>query len=161
MDYETSLEIQATLYNLALIKVAVDFGVDKNEFSIYTYSPGYTNDPAPGNFFIALQNLFEIVEVFGEYDDEVEKEKKYWFRVANVEDEEDFYVDSYVCFVVMDDRIKEFKPFSVYADDYGSYGGTGEVFPLEKGALVICDMGWNGDMDYLQVLLSLTKLLKE
>ncbi|EAR66155.1 hypothetical protein B14911_10487 [Bacillus sp. NRRL B-14911] len=141
--------LQATLNNLALLKIAYDSGLDMQNFTHYVVSYDFSFDPIWGNFSIAIQELAEEYEYYPPDSEEVEQEKKYWIDLAGASNT---YLDSVSVLVILDDRIEPFELWSIGGYSMGTwYSGFGEIYPIDRGMVLIIDEE-EGPIDYTNAL---------
>lgn len=151
MDYEAYDTLLYSLDNIKLLKLAHDMGCKVENFPSPYVDPYYGMMGADDIFFQAVNQLFEVVEVYSSYSDPVEtEEKRYWLDLAGF-DTVDENLEILLVFVILDDCIDTSgNPgiIEVYGDWYEGYA---EIGFIESGLVIWADVD-NGIINWASLM---------
>ncbi|MEN0651322.1 MULTISPECIES: hypothetical protein [Bacillati] len=154
MDYDEFYCIQSSLQNFKLLKLAYDYGLDVSTYKDF-HATSYEGNWGNYDTFITLvYDLFEIVDVWGPYNDDREEnlEKSYWLRQAWKDASIDS-VESDGVIVILDDRLKKehIRDGGVWGGLNDFYYGYAEIYPLEQGVVIQYNED-DGEVNWVDVL---------
>lgn len=153
--------LKVTLNNLLLLKIAHDHGLDMSRFSSYQADIEMGDDPNWQLFTTALDQLFEVWDVYDPFDCDKE-DKTYWLNLVKYDYQHAF--ESLGIIVMLHDDIQPFERDSVgslYLNQYDNwYGGFGEFFSIDRGIVLVFDED-DGLIDYTETLAFILSVLKK
>lgn len=158
MEIEYVYGLREYLKSLYMFKYLHDIGIDITPFhdicELGPYDAYYNISQSSSyiNFLTISQKLFEIVETYDTYDDEVIDDKKYWLHKADIELETN-NLESSTVIVLLDPSLKNpVMTGSIGEDDFS--GGSGELAVVDGGLVLHYDMDY-GELNWTEVLIAL------
>ena len=160
MEIEHVYGLRGYLKSLYMFKRLYDEGIGLSPFyeicelaSYDPYSSLEDNTTFP-NFSYIIQHLFDIVEIYESYEEDVSEDKKYWLQQADKELEDKDFQSSSV--IVMLDASLHPPVFTgeIGEDDFS--GGKGELLKINDGLILLYDTDY-GELNWADVLEALLK----
>lgn len=160
MDYETHDSLLFSLENIKLLKLAHDMGCDVTDFPYPYVNPYYEYGVGEEIFVQALKEIFEIVEVFPTFSEQL-AEKLYWLKEAGFDVEEERYIDEQLTvIVILDDTIDTSGIFDgVVAIEGDWFSGYAKIGTMGKGLVISIDEdnGMANCIALMEVIKDITK----
>jgi len=154
-NIESLYAMQSLLNNLLMFKRLHHFGIDLKQFDSsvltnYNEYSGLSFNEAFDCFSTVTSKLFDIFEVYSDYDDtDCDADKMYWFKEAKYDGA---LCKSHIVVVIMDETLQNVQD-GAFGYSHNS-GEMGMSYKIDRGLVIIHDTDY-GDIDWCDFIVPL------
>ena len=155
MDYELVYEAENYYSNLIMFKCLHDAGIPLEQFyETCSISPAYSSSSI-SNFFNIILGIFEMVECYGDYEQENIDNINHWVDEYKLDLDDGIFLST-VAYLILDDGIKPFE--AVQGAGYNPMtDACCDIYYIESGMLILFDSDY-GQPDFSELMADILQL---